>query len=81
MLAREDVPEEVTAAGAGKSLRFGPEYIIPNAFDPRLISARPRRGRQGGDGERRGAPADHRPAALCPQTCRAGWTRRPTRWS
>jgi malate dehydrogenase (oxaloacetate-decarboxylating)(NADP+) len=30
----EDVPEEVAGAGAGKSLRFGPEYIIPNAFDP-----------------------------------------------
>jgi len=38
MLAREDVPEEVAGAGAGKSLRFGPDYIIPNAFDPRLIS-------------------------------------------
>jgi malate dehydrogenase (oxaloacetate-decarboxylating)(NADP+) len=38
LLAREDVPEEVGSAGAGKSLRFGPEYIIPNAFDPRLIS-------------------------------------------
>jgi malate dehydrogenase (oxaloacetate-decarboxylating)(NADP+) len=38
MLAREDVPEEVAGAGAGKALRFGPEYIIPNAFDPRLIS-------------------------------------------
>ncbi|PZW45653.1 allosteric NADP-dependent malic enzyme [Humitalea rosea] len=37
-LAREDVPEEVSGAGAGRSLRFGPEYIIPNAFDPRLIS-------------------------------------------
>jgi malate dehydrogenase (oxaloacetate-decarboxylating)(NADP+) len=36
-LAREDVPEEVAGAGAGKSLRFGPDYIIPNAFDPRLI--------------------------------------------
>ncbi len=38
MLAREDVPEEVSGAGAGNALRFGPEYIIPNAFDPRLIS-------------------------------------------
>jgi malate dehydrogenase (oxaloacetate-decarboxylating)(NADP+) len=38
LLAREDVPEEVAGAGAGKSLRFGPDYIIPNAFDPRLIS-------------------------------------------
>jgi malate dehydrogenase (oxaloacetate-decarboxylating)(NADP+) len=41
MLAREDVPEEVNSAGAGKALRFGPEYIIPNAFDPRLISRVP----------------------------------------
>ena len=38
MLAREDVPDEVNAAGGGKRLQFGPEYIIPNAFDPRLIS-------------------------------------------
>jgi malate dehydrogenase (oxaloacetate-decarboxylating)(NADP+) len=38
MLAREDVPEEVSGAGGGSGLRFGPEYIIPNAFDPRLIS-------------------------------------------
>ncbi|MDJ0387850.1 NADP-dependent malic enzyme [Roseomonas sp. E05] len=38
MLAREDVPEEVAGAGGGKGLRFGPEYIIPHAFDPRLIA-------------------------------------------
>jgi malate dehydrogenase (oxaloacetate-decarboxylating)(NADP+) len=41
LLAREHVPEEVAGAGAGKSLRFGPDYIIPNAFDPRLISRIP----------------------------------------
>ena len=41
LLAREDVPEEVGSAGAGASLRYGPEYIIPNAFDPRLISRVP----------------------------------------
>jgi malate dehydrogenase (oxaloacetate-decarboxylating)(NADP+) len=35
-LAREDVPDEVHAASA-RDLRFGPDYIIPNAFDPRLI--------------------------------------------
>ena len=40
-LAREDVPDEVNAAAAGKRLRFGPDYIIPNAFDPRLISRLP----------------------------------------
>ena len=37
-LAREDVPDEVHAAGAGRRLNFGRDYIIPNAFDPRLIS-------------------------------------------
>ena len=37
MLAREDVPDEVTAAYHGKTLKFGPEYIIPAPFDPRLI--------------------------------------------
>jgi malate dehydrogenase (oxaloacetate-decarboxylating)(NADP+) len=36
-LAREDVPDEVHSASSGRRLRFGPEYIIPNAFDPRLI--------------------------------------------
>ncbi len=35
-LAREDVPDEVTAAYHGKTLKFGPEYIIPAPFDPRL---------------------------------------------
>jgi len=40
-LAREDVPDEVDAAYAGRRLRFGPEYIIPVPFDPRLISAIP----------------------------------------
>ena len=37
-LAREDVPDEVHSASTGRRLAFGPEYIIPNAFDPRLIS-------------------------------------------
>ncbi|MEA2780342.1 MAG: hypothetical protein QOK29_1886 [Rhodospirillaceae bacterium] len=40
-LAREDVPDEVDAAYAGRRLRFGPEYIIPVPFDPRLIYAVP----------------------------------------
>ncbi len=42
-LAREDVPDEVDAAYRGRRLRYGPEYIIPVPFDPRLISARARR--------------------------------------
>ena len=36
-LAREDVPDEVDAAYSGRRLRYGPEYIIPVPFDPRLI--------------------------------------------
>ena len=36
-LAREDVPDEVAAAYNGVQLKFGPEYIIPTPFDPRLI--------------------------------------------
>ena len=39
-LAREDVPDEVNAA-YDKQLRYGPEYIIPAPFDPRLIVAIP----------------------------------------
>ncbi len=40
-LAREDVPDEVAAAYAGERLRYGPDYIIPAPFDPRLIWAVP----------------------------------------
>lgn len=40
-LAREDVPDEVAAAYSGEHLKYGPEYIIPTPFDPRLITAVP----------------------------------------
>lgn len=40
-LAREDVPDDVAAAYSGNRPRFGPQYIIPVPFDPRLISAIP----------------------------------------
>jgi malate dehydrogenase (oxaloacetate-decarboxylating)(NADP+) len=40
-LAREEVPDEVDAAYSGKHLRYGPDYIIPAPFDPRLISVVP----------------------------------------
>src|SRR6202045_942150 len=40
-LAREDVPEEVAAAYSGERLTYGPDYIIPAPFDPRLIWAVP----------------------------------------
>jgi len=37
-LAREDVPDEVAVAYRGARPVYGPEYIIPSPFDPRLIS-------------------------------------------
>lgn len=36
-LAKEDVPDTVLRAYGLKSLRFGPEYIIPKPFDPRVL--------------------------------------------
>ena len=40
-LAREAVPEEVAAAYGGSASSFGPDYIIPAPFDPRLIEIVP----------------------------------------
>ena len=40
-LARADVPDDVAAAYRGNRPKFGPSYIIPVPFDPRLISAIP----------------------------------------
>jgi malate dehydrogenase (oxaloacetate-decarboxylating)(NADP+) len=40
-LAREDVPDVVMAAFLGRRPTFGPEYIIPAPFDPRLMSRVP----------------------------------------
>lgn len=40
-LAQEDVPEEIAAAYAGKQQKYGPDYIIPSPFDPRLIEKIP----------------------------------------
>jgi malate dehydrogenase (oxaloacetate-decarboxylating)(NADP+) len=37
-LAREDVPDEVALAYLGARPVYGPDYIIPTPFDPRLIS-------------------------------------------
>ena len=36
-LARADVPDQVAAAYQGHRPRYGPDYIIPVPFDPRLI--------------------------------------------
>ena len=41
-LAREDVPDEVASAYAGQRLQYGPDYIIPTPFDPRLIVTVPK---------------------------------------
>ncbi|MBD3772388.1 MAG: NADP-dependent malic enzyme [Rhodobacteraceae bacterium] len=40
-LARRRVPEEVAVAYGGRAGSFGPEYIIPTPFDPRLIETVP----------------------------------------
>ncbi len=40
-LAREQVPEEVAVAYGGRSHSFGPNYIIPAPFDPRLMEVVP----------------------------------------
>ncbi|HEY4643898.1 MAG TPA: NADP-dependent malic enzyme, partial [Bacteroidota bacterium] len=36
-LAKEDVPDSVIRAYGGKRIRFGPEYIVPKALDPRVL--------------------------------------------
>ncbi|HEU0014965.1 MAG TPA: NADP-dependent malic enzyme [Longimicrobium sp.] len=36
-LARQDVPESVERAYGDRRLRFGPEYLIPTPFDPRIM--------------------------------------------
>jgi malate dehydrogenase (oxaloacetate-decarboxylating)(NADP+) len=37
-LAKEDVPESVKMAYEGAQLKYGPEYIIPKPFDPRVLT-------------------------------------------
>ena len=36
-LAKEEVPESVTRAYGGEKLKFGPDYLIPKPFDPRVL--------------------------------------------
>ncbi len=36
-LAKEEVPESVTRAYGGDKLKFGPDYLIPKPFDPRVL--------------------------------------------
>jgi len=40
-LVMEEADEEVAAAYGGGHLRFGPDYLIPKPFDPRLIAEVP----------------------------------------
>ncbi len=40
-LARQQVPEEVALAYGGRAHSFGPDYIIPAPFDPRLMEVVP----------------------------------------
>jgi malate dehydrogenase (oxaloacetate-decarboxylating)(NADP+) len=36
-LAKEDVPDSVLKAYGGETLEYGPNYIIPKPFDPRVL--------------------------------------------
>lgn len=36
-LAREEVPDKVSDSYGGKYFKFGPEYLIPKPFDPRVL--------------------------------------------
>jgi malate dehydrogenase (oxaloacetate-decarboxylating)(NADP+) len=40
-LAREPVPQSVLEVYGKQTLAFGPEYILPTPFDPRLIDTIP----------------------------------------
>ena len=40
-LAHREASPEVTEAYAGEDLKFGPDYLIPKPFDPRLIEEVP----------------------------------------
>ena len=57
LLAREDVPEEVSRAYGGRKFSFGPDYIIPSPLDPRIIEWTIARRSQGRHGKRRGPRA------------------------
>ena len=74
-LAREDVPDEVSAAYRGRRLRYGPELPDPDA----VRSAPDRRGalggRRGRDEQRGRAGADRRPRGTTATSCAPGSTR------
>ena len=57
-LARVEASEVVAAAYGGAAPVFGPDYIIPKPFDPRLILEIAPAVARARDGDRRRAPAD-----------------------
>ena len=59
-LAKEEVPESVMRAYGLERLRFGPEYLIPKPFDPRVLLVGRPGGGVGGGGIRRRRPGDRR---------------------
>ena len=63
-LAQAEQSDVVAAAYAGASLSFGPEYLIPKPFDPRLMMRIAPAVAQGGSGVRRGAAPDRRSGRL-----------------
>ena len=63
-LARAEVPDQVAAAFHGRRPTFGPEYIIPAPFDPRLIVNVPTAVAKAAMDSRRRAQADRRHGRL-----------------
>ena len=57
-LARAEPSEIVALAYGEQTPPFGPDYLIPRAFDPRLITNLAPGGGESGDGQRRGQPTD-----------------------
>ena len=54
-LAQEDVPDSVRRAYGVETMEFGPEYIIPKPFDPRVLIWEAPAVAQGRHGDRRRA--------------------------
>ena len=50
-LAKEDVPDSVCHAYGVDRIRFGPDYIIPKPFDPRVLVWEASAVAQSGDGD------------------------------
>ena len=59
-LAKAEQSDIVAQAYGIHNLHFGPDYLIPKPFDPRLIVTIAPAVAQGGDGLRRGGAADRR---------------------